>query len=119
MADPFQGIDDGLGGKLWPTLPQKFAGASAHADGWMIPQDKLKLEATEADKLGLEASSKLGCSSTKTSSSLGFSSPTSVLDMKMWASPITPASRGGAAPGATRVVAPARPCFPVTLQLHV
>jgi hypothetical protein len=39
MAAPFQGIDDGLGGKIWPILSRKGPGASTQANGWLMPKN--------------------------------------------------------------------------------
>jgi hypothetical protein len=33
MTAPFQGIDDGLGGKIWPTLSRKDPSAATQANG--------------------------------------------------------------------------------------
>jgi hypothetical protein len=49
MVAPFQGIDDGLGGKNWPTLPRKDHDAAAQANGWLIPKNKTILASSTED----------------------------------------------------------------------
>jgi hypothetical protein len=43
MVASFQGIDDGLDGKFWTTLPCKDPGAATQAAGWLMPKSKSNL----------------------------------------------------------------------------
>jgi hypothetical protein len=49
MTTPFQGIDDGLGGKIWPTLSHKDPGAATQANGWLLPKNKTTLASSTED----------------------------------------------------------------------
>jgi hypothetical protein len=49
MAAPFQGIDDGLVGKIWPTLPRKDRGVAAQANGRLMPKNKTTLASSTED----------------------------------------------------------------------
>jgi hypothetical protein len=84
---PFQGTDDKLGGKLWPTLPRKNPSSTALARRWLMLKRKSELQATPAaNDLRLDlAASKLQWPSTSTL--LVYDSPTYTLDAEMWATP--------------------------------
>jgi hypothetical protein len=84
MAAPFQGIDDGLAGKIWPTLSRKGPGASTQANGWMMPKKRQTLASSPEDPstkvVGLDLLRSL------MSTSLTFSNPTCTLDSVVWVS---------------------------------
>lgn len=94
MADPFQGIDDGLGGKFLPTNPSKNPAASPVDHKWLknhlssgdapwYPQDPVLISRLTDDWARFELSKP----KTLLLTMQAFDSPTPTLESGTWASP--------------------------------
>jgi hypothetical protein len=87
MGDPFQGIDDGLGGKILPTLPKLGEGASGDRRQLIWPSNGAISDVTEVcAKMDISGAKIL----TARAAPQLFLSPTSTLEPPVQDSPTTP-----------------------------